>query len=347
MRPMLHPGMLRVWRSPDTVQFGVDVASPIVVSGVDDLEAELLLALDGSWTTAQVLERAVAAGHDRDQVIATLTTLVRAGAVIDAARWPGGRQLTLAARQRLEPDLRARTLPATATTDGVEVTRRASMAGVRIHGVGRLGAVLATSLTAAGIGRVDLVDDRDIEHADVCAGGHHPADVGRSRTSLAERLEPWQATTRRIRHCQLDVVTDAVDAQVLTTQLGRDQLPHLVVSVRESIGRIGPLVRPGRSACLRCFDLTRTDLDPGWPPIAVQRAAAIGAGACDGLLVQATAAVTVMHVIDWLADGHPPSVNGVVELIRPHATMLTRGLAPHPACGCRWAVPSAQETMAS
>src|SRR6202042_974828 len=44
-------------------------------------------------------------------------------------------------------------------------------------------------------------------------------------------------------------------------------VPHLAVCAREAIGMVGPLVRPGVSACLRCLDLARADRDPGWPLI--------------------------------------------------------------------------------
>src|ERR1022692_4568614 len=51
-----------------------------------------------------------------------------------------------------------------------------------------------------------------------------------------------------------------------------ERIPHLAVSASEAIGVVGPLVLPGRSACLRCLDLARTDRDPAWPLILAQLA---------------------------------------------------------------------------
>src|SRR5690606_37592759 len=46
--------------------------------------------------------------------------------------------------------------------------------------------------------------------------------------------------------------------------------PHLPVVLRDHEVVIGPLVHPGRSACLRCLDLHRRDRDSAWPRILSQ-----------------------------------------------------------------------------
>ena len=47
--------------------------------------------------------------------------------------------------------------------------------------------------------------------------------------------------------------------------LHRDRVAHLPVRLRDGIGVVGPLVLPGRSACLGCVELHRRGRDPGWP----------------------------------------------------------------------------------
>ena len=51
----------------------------------------------------------------------------------------------------------------------------------------------------------------------------------------------------------------------LAAALMRERMPHLAASAAEAIGVVGPLVRPGQTACLGCLDRTRADADPAWP----------------------------------------------------------------------------------
>jgi hypothetical protein len=78
-------------------------------------------------------------------------------------------------------------------------------------------------------------------------------------------------------------------------ELNRTGIPHLVTAGAEGVGVVGPLIRPGRSACLRCLDLARAGRDPAWPLILAQLAATApgpragtgaetGPGTCDTVL---------------------------------------------------------------
>ncbi len=51
--------------------------------------------------------------------------------------------------------------------------------------------------------------------------------------------------------------------------LSRD-VPHLAVVLADRSVRVGPLVRPGRSACVTCGELARADADPSWRGILAQ-----------------------------------------------------------------------------
>ncbi len=346
VRPLLNPGLRRVWRSPDTVQFGVDVVNPVVLAGADDETVELLNLLDGTRLTDEVIEVAVRAGQDRSRVVRTLDTLCATSAVIDGVTWPGGRSLTTGARARLAPDLAAATLRGRSTIGANQQHEQLAASNVRVYGIGRLGATMAGMLAGAGLGRVELVDDRKVTDADVSAGGHQPTDIGHPRVALLERLAEWSVATHPNTEPTVAVVTDASDSRAISAQLARDQIPHLVVTCSEELGRIGPLADPGRTACLRCYDFARTDQDPDWPTIALQLDGASREISPDGMLAIATATGAVLHVIDWLCGGHPPSENAVVEVWQPYGQTITHPLAPHASCGCAWSSITARETMA-
>jgi bacteriocin biosynthesis cyclodehydratase domain-containing protein len=117
----------------------------------------------------------------------------------------------------------------------------------------------------------------------------------------------------------------------------RAGVPHLAVTAEEAIGVVGPLVRPGRTACLRCLDLTRATLDPAWPLILAQlvRRAATPS-ACDATLTAAVAAQASAQVLAFIdrAPAPGPAENGTLELVLPAWQWRRRTWPQHPACTC-------------
>src|SRR5262249_38205987 len=116
--------------------------------------------------------------------------------------------------------------------------------------------------------------------------------------------------------------------------------PHLAVWAGEAIGVIGPLVRPGRSACLRCVDLRKADADPQWPRIAAQATLArVRPRACDTALAAMAAAMACAQarlLIDRAGPTGPApaTVGGTLEVVLPDWRWRRRSWAPHPACRC-------------
>jgi len=126
----------------------------------------------------------------------------------------------------------------------------------------------------------------------------------------------------------------------LPAVLAQKLVPHLAVSASEAIGVVGPLVLPGRSACLRCLDLIRAERDPAWPLILAQLSAQPGADppGCDTVLATMVAAQAVAQALAFIdQDGQPPAVtNGTLELVLPGWQWRRRSWQPHPRCGCRY-----------
>lgn len=119
---------------------------------------------------------------------------------------------------------------------------------------------------------------------------------------------------------------------------------QLIVGAGTRVARVGPLTVPDQSACLRCDDLGRTDLDPDWPSVARQLAVA-QRPPVDRLIAAVAAAESVRqfraHVI-WAAclDGSRPpaaAVGGVLEVGHRDGAWRRRSLPRHRECGCWWA----------
>jgi bacteriocin biosynthesis cyclodehydratase domain-containing protein len=120
--------------------------------------------------------------------------------------------------------------------------------------------------------------------------------------------------------------------------LMRTGVAHLAVTAEEAIGVVGPLVRPGRTACLRCLDFTRAGLDPAWPLILAQLADRTAyPPACDAALAAAVAAQAAAQALAFV-DREPlnrPAENGTLELVLPAWQWRRRTWLPNAACGCR------------
>jgi bacteriocin biosynthesis cyclodehydratase domain-containing protein len=104
----------------------------------------------------------------------------------------------------------------------------------------------------------------------------------------------------------------------------RRDVPHLPVVVGERIV-IGPLVLPGRSACLHCVHLARRDADPAWPAIATQLHGR-PAPALSRTAVAEAGAFAVRHL-----DADPGTS---WELDPRDGSVSVASWAPHPDCSC-------------
>ena len=113
-------------------------------------------------------------------------------------------------------------------------------------------------------------------------------------------------------------------------------------------GTVGPLVVPGRSACLECLDLTRADQDPAWGHL-LRQATTWSARPDlvrtdpDGELVPLLVATTVLVAGCALRGRCPVGVS--LELSLPWPRPVQRQWSPHPACRCMTGSGAASVTM--
>lgn len=120
---------------------------------------------------------------------------------------------------------------------------------------------------------------------------------------------------------------------VLADGLLADGVAHLSVVLRDTDALIGPLVVPGRSACLRCLERWRTDVDPLWP--ATQEALSRSPSRpADAASTRALAGLAALQVLSHLDGARPAALGATLELLLPEGRVRQRGWSPHPACGC-------------
>jgi bacteriocin biosynthesis cyclodehydratase domain-containing protein len=308
VRPALKPGLLPVWRDRDTLQIGIDARRAVALTGMAGI-AWVISLLDGSRDRAEVI-KAAADGGVPPQAAERVLALLAAAGVIDDFPASTLRVLPHPTRARLAPELATASLAHGDGDGGARTLARRIAAHVTVYDDGRVGSAIAVLLRRSGIGRVVLANA-------ATASGGLPS-VSTARPDLA--------------------VLTGHRSPDLQDLLMRGQVPHLAVSATEAIGVVGPLVIPGRSSCLRCLDLTRTDRDPAWPLILAQLTRRQpDPPACDAPLaaaVAAQAAFQALALIDRAAFAEAVT-NGTLELVLPGWQWRRRTWPPHPGCCCR------------
>ncbi|WP_410811809.1 TOMM precursor leader peptide-binding protein [Micromonospora sp. 067-2] len=338
-RPTLLPGLNRLWRDRHTLQLGVGPGPAVLVELTNPRAARLLDLLDGTRSESAVLAQAVAAQVRGDEARSLLDALRAAGLLVPAHHLLP-RDLAGAVRARLAAESAALAL-VTAQLPGTpaQVLRRRLGARVLLSGTGALGGPLAVALAQSGVGQVIPHLTGPVRPIDLVGTGIPAAEVGQPLApavrAAVNRAAPGTGTHPG-RPTRVDLViqlgTDRPPA-LLAAGLAQRRQPHLLVTLREGVPIIGPLVRPPAGPCLHCVELHRADRDPAWPRLAAQLAAtepmAVGA---TGTLLAATG-YALAEALAQVDGGSPETLGGAMEIIGA-GRFRRRGWPPHPACGC-------------
>ncbi len=181
-------------------------------------------------------------------------------------------------------------------------------AWIRVHGTGPLTDLLTSSLRCSNV-----------------------------RISTSTRTN---ASTSR---ADLVVLTDYLVADPrLVRDLHDAGVAHLPVRVRDGTGLVGPLVIPGKTSCLRCADLHRSDRDAAWPALAAQLCLTVGSA--DRATVLATAALALSEIDRVIravrgegvqdAASSPSTLNTTLEFDVARGAVEARRWSRHPECSC-------------
>jgi ThiF family protein len=345
MRPALKAGLQPLWRDRDTLQIGVDPRRAAALTSLGKAAAVVSL-LDGSRDIAEVVRTAREYGIPPEATSRVLTLLASAGVLDD---FPAHLHKSLPdyLRARLAPELACASLAYGDGDGGARTIARRRAAFVRVYGADRIGACIATILAASGVARVSCRDGGEVCPADLAPAGLGTGDIGVPRAEgvarAIKRVAPEVRTADdELRQPDLAVLAGPVSPAEIAA-LMHAQVPHLAVKADEAIGVVGPLVSPGRSACLRCIDLTKAGRDQAWPLILAQACHAPGTApgvspqACDTVLAAATAALAsaqALAFIDRAGPRPPVAANGTLELVLPDWQWRRRTWQPHAACTC-------------
>ncbi|MGW0840810.1 TOMM precursor leader peptide-binding protein [Streptomyces sp. NPDC002787] len=369
MHPMVKPALRRGWRDLNTVQFGLAPAHAMVLGPMDTATGSFLALLDGTRGLPLLRDEGRRMGLPDGHVDGLVDRLARSGLLDDATGGgPGADELRRKPEvlDRLRPDVAALSLVAPGPGDAMKRLAARRSLSVQVRGAGRVGAVLASLLSGAGVGEVDVRDVGRVEPGDVTPGGLPAESIGERRDMAARRAARHAAPdrpprrrrgprppvdpsedmlTNRLREepgFSLVVIAprDGVDVHAPKPSAAEPLIasgtPHLYAGVVEGTGVVGPLVLPGETGCAGCLDQSRTDRDESWPRMVTQWRSGRSrqAEACDLALATTVAGLAAGHALAFL-DGHVPSSAGARwEVSAPGLDWHPRPVWPHPACPC-------------
>ncbi|QKZ18942.1 TOMM precursor leader peptide-binding protein [Streptomyces chartreusis] len=359
MAPLVKPSLRRGWRDLNTVQFGMTPAHALTLGPMDTATGSFLDLLNGTRGMELLREEGRRMDLPDGHVDALVRRLAGAG-LLDDAKGGGPAGDTLRRKKevldRLRPDLASLSLTTSEPGEAMSrLTARRSLR-VQVRGAGRVGSMIASLLSAAGVGDVDVRDVGRVEPWDVAPGGLPAETVGDRRDEAARRTARRCAPDRPPRRGPHSPPGEEATGHSLVIIAPRDDVavhapspsaaeplvasgtPHLYAGVVEGTGVVGPLVLPGETGCAGCLNEGRTDRDPAWPRLVAQwrsgsrRAREVRP--CDLTLATTVAGLAAAHALTFL-DGRVPSSAGARwEVSLPGLTWHARPVWAHPACSC-------------
>ncbi|MFV0127919.1 ThiF family adenylyltransferase [Streptomyces sp. HMX112] len=343
MHPKVKPALRRAWRNLQCVQFGATPAHAVMLAPVDTTTGSLLGLFDGTRGIPSLREEARALGLPDGRLEALLARLEEAGLLDDAAVGaPGVDALRRedGALEQLRADLAS--LSVVHREPGGAIGRLAARRSMRVQvrGAGRVGASVAALLSASGVGRVEVLDGGRVEPWDVAPGGLPAEAVGERRDVAARRLVGRPAEREPGLSLVVVAPRDGLAAYAPDPVPADDWVvtgtPHLYAGVVEATGVVGPLVLPGGTACARCVELERADLDPAWPRMLAQWRSGRQRTPppCDLGLATAVAGLAAAHALAFLDGELPASTGARWEASLPLLDWCAERIAPHPDCAC-------------
>jgi ThiF family len=295
-------------RAGGEIQIGVDSASALIFT--EPRLAPVLRTLDGAHHLQTIRDAGIAEGLPEGQVDEALHVLAESHMLVE-----GGR--------------------------GVRAPVAMSGQSVLLIGAGVLGQNIARLLSQSPIGHLWLVDN---ERPEPNVHPQHGAPTTRAEALQAMVSQKSEAVVHSASHWtqpfhpppDLTIIAcETVEAdRLVAADLLRADQPHLVVRSAGEAVIVGPLVIPGRTACVACTDLTRRDTDPGWPAL-LDQLTRLRLPA-SGLLNSWAACLAATQALAFLRTGIPESCGATIELNEHDLLTRWRTWMPHPGCGCHW-----------
>ena len=334
---VLAAGLKVIERDSGTVQIGAEPPQCVVIHDLPSGAAQVLAGIDGTSSTDDLVSMLIAGcGGDRRTWTGLLQDLCHAGVLHPhpVAAGLGGTSVVPVVQPE-SVDLHRRFGPRAA----LALLARREETLVIVRGAGRVASAISGVLAGTGVGHVLVQPTRPLLATDVTpAGLARGSEPDHERlAAVARRVHPWVTTHSRIPGTAPPTLVvlagDRPASPMSVAELQLSRTPHLIVQAGTAGGVVGPLVLPGRSSCVNCLELHRSDRDPDWPRIA--RAVSGSPGVPTTVLSTRVAAAAAEQALT-LIDGRqrPAAVDGTLEMASGDWRIRRRSWHRHPDCSC-------------
>ena len=253
-------------------------------------------------------------------------------------------------QQRMSPELSQTTWVDGVVDGGVAVLSARQNFGVEIHGENRLATLIYAALLASGVTntKFSISSHREVNSigdSDLGTGVLRISDFGLNYKSRIEELtREWSLFPTASKGVKGTVSSQIPDRNVrvivgeytpqLIEQLMRDRMDHLFVgSVFGGAAYAGPLVKPGKSPCIKCLEIGQAErygIEDLLPLAAHNREIPVA--------ISYQMAGSIVQAIVQLIDTGKCELTGA-QMCFDYTTPVHQEpvrFARHPQCQCQW-----------
>lgn len=299
MATQINPRLARLWLADDIRQYGYK--SPLRLTSLGEPELRILDYLEAGITASQMESLPAIAGAGEDvvgEVVAKLSPVLSESGRLPVGYSPAEVKTNFAELGRLFN-------PHAAFADALGERQRAR---IFLETMDRTGLVLAKALSAASIGTLLTLDQLRVNEADCLPLGHPRSSLGLPRAKSAkQQLASTEMQFHSRRSAAFDKVSiailiadDIVDPSTYQPWMARD-IPHLAICFDEEGVEISPLVLPGLTPCIGCFEKAKFESDADWRTIAPQLLALDRSNRDSAMMLFATGVVTNL-IVNYLGQ---------------------------------------------
>lgn len=268
----INPGLKRLWRDPNTLQFGYQPG--YILKDLSPGAERLIGLLEIGVPENQIENLPKITNSSKAEVDNILNRL--APILIS-----GGTKVKLSAEEIDRKFSELIRIALVSSTNPEAVLQQRRKTNVFVSDLSRAGLVLVQALVATGIGKIFTADAKHVTMPDTQLLGHPKTALGITRSSSAKQVihgeskielhtklsDPAYEET----HFAILIDHEVVSPASYQIWLSRD-VPHLSIVFNERGVQISPVIVPGQSACLGCAGIEKIELDPSWLAIAPQLA---------------------------------------------------------------------------
>jgi hypothetical protein len=251
---------------------------------------------------------------------------------------------------RMLPELSLTTWVNGVVDGGVEILSARQNFGVEIHGENRLATLIYAALLASGVTntKFSMTSHRDLNSIGDCdlgTGALRISDFGLNyRARIEDLTREWSlfptasknvkgSIASPIPERNVRVIVGAYTSQLME-QLMRDGTDHLFVGeVRGGAAYAGPLVKPGKSPCVQCLELGKSER------YGVEQLIPLAAHSGEiPVAISYQLAGTIVQAILQLIDTGACELTGT-QMCFDYTTPVHQQpvrFARHPQCHCQW-----------